>query len=176
MTGCTVRCLFVTIETTHLFITRNSLQASKNWCLGARRWHFGRKKLETLVLKTRTNAGLYARGCFGRQCHRIFLVHDELDNWIVKGAAHGGPGQAGAIEQQVNTGWNIHEVDINFGYMFQIRQPVPSLVPSSPTQSPSQWTFQSRKYKRRVWKLFVINEMCTNCSFILVFRNYGPTS
>ena len=96
--------MFVTIETTPLFIKRNYLRTSKDGCLGARRRHFGRKKLETLGLKTRSKAGLYARECFRRQCHRTFLVHDEPDNWIVNGAAHGGPGQAGVIEQQVNTG------------------------------------------------------------------------
>ena len=58
---------------------------------------------ETSGLKAGTRAGLYAREHFRRQCHRdLFLVHDGLVPWIVEGAAHGVPGQAGAIEQQVN--------------------------------------------------------------------------
>ena len=32
----------------------------------------------------------------------ICLVHDEPDNWIVEGAAHGVPGQAGGTDQEVN--------------------------------------------------------------------------
>ena len=32
----------------------------------------------------------------------FLLVHDGPGPWVVEGAAHGVPGQAGAIEQQVN--------------------------------------------------------------------------
>ena len=83
MPGCTVQCLFVTIETRHLYLKSNSLRASKDGCLGARRRHFGRKKLETLGLKTRSKAGLCARECFITRD----LTDDEPDNWIVEGAA-----------------------------------------------------------------------------------------
>ena len=32
----------------------------------------------------------------------ICLVHDEPDDWIVEGAVHGVPEQAGIFDQQVN--------------------------------------------------------------------------
>ena len=35
-----------------------------------------------------------------RHCHRD--LSDGPDNWVVDGAAHDVPGQAGALEQQVN--------------------------------------------------------------------------
>ena len=43
---------------------------------------------------------LFARENVRRHCHRD--LPDGPDNWVVDGAAHDVPGQAGALEQQVN--------------------------------------------------------------------------
>ena len=57
---------------------------------------------------------------FRRQCHRDLLVHDGPGHWVVEGADHGVPEQAGAIEQHTGELMKpFFEDYINFGSCYR---------------------------------------------------------
>ena len=49
----------------------------------------------------------------------FLLVHDGPGHWVVEGATHGVPGQAGAIDQEVNYRQNVCEFYVNFCFCYR---------------------------------------------------------
>ena len=86
----------------------------------------------------------------------ICLVHDEPDNWIVEGAAHGVPEQAGGIDQQVN--WCYLKLISILVYVTDFVHIVLGCLHHLDRvhlNEAAKGKCQSRRFKRRVWTLFL---------------------
>ena len=85
-------------------------------------------------------------------------MHDGLVPWIVEGAAHGVPGQAGAIEQHTGELLNLFEDDFNFGSCYRFDNlflhvlgclPSAHHLPKAHVSEAASLSL-SRRFKRRV--------------------------